>query len=171
MKHTATIQRNITTAKIRDKSGRATGGVFPVEGTPKTKGSRAVIPINEDAVEILKDMLRDEPDGYQGYIASENGKAIGESALRKRFENLLRQAGVEHCGMHSLRHTFASKLYEATNGDSKLVSELVRHSSVAFTEEIYVHLKEKYKQNRIADFRIYEKKMRADYSAPSLFIT
>ncbi len=142
VKHTATIQRNITTAKIRDKSGRATGGVFSIEGTPKTKGSRAVIPINEDAVEILKNMLQDEPEGYKGYIANENGKAIGESALRKHFENLLRQAGVEHCGMHSLRHTFASKLYEATGRDSKLVSELIRHSSVAFTKEIYVHLKE-----------------------------
>lgn len=84
-----------------------------------------MIPINEDAVEILKDMLQDEPEGYKGYIANENGKAISESALRKRFENLIRQAGVEHCAMHSLRHTFASKLYEATNGDSKLVSELV----------------------------------------------
>ncbi|MCR5783133.1 MAG: tyrosine-type recombinase/integrase, partial [Clostridia bacterium] len=38
-KRTAAIQRNITTAKKRDKTGRATGGIYSVEGTPKTKGS------------------------------------------------------------------------------------------------------------------------------------
>lgn len=92
-------------------------------------------------------MLKDEPSGYCGYIANEGGKPICESAMRKRFDNLLRQAGVEHCGIHSLRHTFASKLYELTRGDSKLVSELIRHSSVSFTEEIYIHLKDKYKQD------------------------
>lgn len=153
-KKTMTIQRNITAAKKRDKDGRAVGGFRSIEGTPKTKGSVAVLPINDAAISILKELLKGEPKGYCGYIANENGEAIGESALRKRFENLLRRAGVEHCGMHSLRHTFASKLYEATNGDSKLVSELVRHSSVAFTEEIYIHLKEKYKHDVITNFSI-----------------
>ncbi len=28
-----------------------------------------------------------------------------------------------------------------------MVSELIRHSSVSFTEEIYIHLKDKYKQD------------------------
>ena len=148
------VQRNITTAKKRDKNGNAMGGIRSIEGTPKTKGSFAVVPINDTAITILKEMLKDEPKGYSGYIANEEGKAIGESALRKRFDNLLRQAGIEHCGMHSLRHTFASKLYEATHGDSKLVSELVRHSSVSFTEEIYIHIKDKYKQDTIANFSI-----------------
>ena len=72
----------------------------------------------------------------------------------ERFANLLRQASVEDCGIHSLRHTFASKLYELTNGDSKLVSSLIRHSSVSFTEEIYIHLTQKYKHKVIANFNI-----------------
>ncbi len=153
-KQTMTISRNTTTARKRDKNGKATGGFHSVEGTPKTKGSAATVPINSTAIEILKEMLAEEPKGYKGYIANENGKPISESALRKRFDNLLRQAKVEHCGIHSLRHTFASKLFEATNGNSKLVSELVRHSSVSFTEDIYIHLKEKYKEKTIANFSI-----------------
>ena len=151
---TMTVRRNITTAKKRDTTGKAVGGVRSIEGTPKTKESATVVPINDTAVAILKDMLQEEAKGYSGYIANDDGKALGESAIRKRFDNLLRHAGIEHCGMHSLRHTFASKLYELTRGDSKLVSELVRHSSVSFTEEIYIHLKEKYKQDTIANFSI-----------------
>lgn len=153
-KKTMTIHSNMTTARKRDKNGRATGGFRSVEGTPKTKGSATTVPINNTAIEILKEMLEEEPKGYTGYIANEDGKPICESALRKRFDNLLRQAHIEHCGMHSLRHTFASKLFEATNGNSKLVSELVRHSSVSFTEDIYIHLKEKYKENTVANFSI-----------------
>lgn len=151
---TMTVRRNITTAKKRDKDGKAIGGVRSIEGTPKTNESFTVVPINDTAVAILKDMLQDEVKGYNGYIANDDGKALGESAIRKRFDNLLRHAGIEHCGMHSLRHTFASKLYELTRGDSKLVSELVRHSSVSFTEETYIHLKEKYKQDTLANFSI-----------------
>ncbi len=149
-----TISRNTKTARKRDKNGKATVGFHSVEGTPKTMGSAATVPINSTAIEILKDMLAKEPKGYKGYIANENGKPISESALRKRFDNLLRQAKVEHCGIHSLRHTFASKLFEATNGNSKFLSELVRHSSVSFTEDIYIHLKEKYKEKTIANFSI-----------------
>lgn len=151
---TMTVRRNVTTAKKRDKDGNAIGGIRAIEGTPKTKGSFAILPINDTAIAILQEMLAEEPKGYNGYIANENGEKIGESALRKRFDNLLRQAGIEHCGMHSLRHTFASKLYEITHGDSKLVSELIRHSSVAFTEDIYIHLKEKYKKDTVANFSI-----------------
>ena len=151
---TMMVRKNITTAKKRDTTGKAVGGVRSIEGTPKTKESATVVPINDTAVAILKDMLQEEAKGYSGYIANDDGKALGESAIRKHFDNLLRHAGIEHCGMHSLRHTFASKLYELTRGDSKLVSELVRHTSVSFTEEIYIHLKEKYKQDTIANFSI-----------------
>lgn len=76
------------------------------------------------------------------------------SAFRRRFNSLLKQAHVEHCGLHTLRHTFASKLFAATNGNAKLVSELVRHSSVSFTEDIYIHLIEQTKANVLEDFSI-----------------
>jgi len=151
---TVTIERNISSVKNRDKAGKSTGGLSDVTGNPKTKESKTTIPINDTAVRILKEMLAEEADGYLGYIANDNGKQIGQTAIKKRFDSLLRQANVEHCGIHSLRHTFASKLYEATNGDSKLVSELVRHSSVSFTEDIYIHLKEKYKKKTISTFEI-----------------
>lgn len=147
-----TISRNTTTARKRDKNGKATVGFHSVEGTPKTKGSAATVPINSTAIEILKDMLAKEPKGYKGYIANENEKPISESALRKRFDNLLRQAKVEHCGIHSLRHTFASKLFEATNGNSKFVGELVIHSSVSFTEDIYIHLKKNTRKKPLRTF-------------------
>lgn len=114
----------------------------------------AVIPVGELAIQILRDMLAEETEGYNGYIANDGGKPLVESAFRRRFNSLLKQAHVEHCGHHTLRHTFASKLFAATNGNAKLVSELVRHSSVSFTEDIYIHLIEHTKANVLEVFSI-----------------
>lgn len=149
-----TIKSNRTVAKKREAGGRATGGVNAVESSPKTKRSMAVIPVSELAIQILRDMLAEETDGYNGYIANDGGKPLVESAFRRRFNSLLKQAHVEHCGLHTLRHTFASKLFAATNGNAKLVSELVRHSSVSFTEDIYIHLIEQTKANVLEGFSI-----------------
>lgn len=151
---TISINSNRTVAKRRDGDGRATGGSVAVEGSPKTKRSASVIPASDAAIQILREMLAEEPEGYDGYIANDAGKPLVESAFRRRFDSLLRQAHVDHCGLHSLRHTFASKLFAATGGNAKMVSELVRHSSASFTEDIYIHLLQGVKNNLISNFKI-----------------
>lgn len=150
---TISINSNRTVAKRRDSDGRATGGSVAVEGSPKTKRSASTIPVSDAALQILREMLAEEPEGYDGYIANDGGKPLVESAFRRRFDSLLRQAHVDHCGLHSLRHTFASKLF-AAGGNAKLVSELVRHASVSMTEDIYIHIIQDQKNNLISDFKI-----------------
>ena len=148
-----TINRNRTVSRKRDADGRATGGSVTIEGTPKTKRSASTIPASDAAIQILREMLAEEPEGYDGYIANDNGKPLVESAFRRRFDSLLRHAHVEHCGLHSLRHTFASRLFAAT-GNAKIVSEMVRHSSTSFTEDIYIHLLQETKNSIISEFKI-----------------
>lgn len=151
---TISINANRTTAKRREADGRATGGTETIEGSPKTKKSLSVIPVSDTALQILREMHDEEAEGYDGYIINDNGRPIVESAFRRRFNSLLRQAKVDHCGLHSLRHTFASKLFQATGGNAKLVSEMVRHASASFTENAYVHLLEGEKENVVSDFKI-----------------
>ena len=151
---TISINANRTTAKRREADGRATGGTETIEGSPKTKKSLSVIPVSDTALQILREMHDEEAEGYDGYIINDNGRPSVESAFRRRFNSLLRQAKVDHCGLHSLRHTFASKLFQATGGNAKLVSEMVRHASASFTENAYVHLLEGEKENVVSDFKI-----------------
>lgn len=151
---TISINSNRTVARKRDAAGRATGGSVTTEGSPKTKRSASTIPASDAALQILRELQAEEPDGYDGYIANDDGRPLVESAFRRRFNSLLKQAHVEHCGLHTLRHTFASRLFAATGGNAKLVSEMVRHSSASFTEDIYVHILEGTKNNLISDFSI-----------------
>ena len=51
---------------------------------------------------------------------------------------------------HDLRHTFASTLYE-NNVDIKTTQELLRHSNIKTTLDIYTHLKENKKLDTVND--------------------
>ena len=52
---------------------------------------------------------------------------------------LLRQAGLPDIGFHDLRHTCATLLL--TKGiHPKIVSEMLRHSSIAITLDTYSHV-------------------------------
>lgn len=154
--HTVRIERNAVQVKKRDRYSRAQGGYDLRIQTPKTRASRDTIPLNDAAIGIIRDMRAEEPKGYSGYIIHDEGstKPIGARAFAKRFDNLLRLAEVEHCGLHSLRHTYASKAFEATGGKTKFVSEMLRHKDVAFTANQYVTLLDSYKEKMVAAITI-----------------
>jgi len=151
---TVSITRNITCVKQRDANGQATHKRSVLVGDTKTRGSSTTLRISTAVIDIIREMQSEEPEGYDGYIVHNNHKMIEPRALEKRFYNLLRLANIEQTGLHTLRHTFASKLYKKTNGDSKLVSEQLRHSSVGFTVKTYIHLEQKYKTNTMESFEI-----------------
>ena len=162
-KHLMTIQSNATYVKVRDKDGKATGGIKRKEGLPKTDESYATVQINSTAIEILQNMLKKEPKGYSGYIlhetrnmatVSENMSYISSNALYKRWQNVCKYAGIEPRGLHCLRHTCASHLFAATNGNAMLVSELLRHTDVSFTEKIYIDIIKKYRDKVFEEFEV-----------------
>ena len=148
------ISRNLTTTRRRDAKGNAVGGMHYVEGKPKTKSSNRVLYLSLAALEMLKHLRAQEPEGYDGYIANSKGKPLNDPAFRRRFNSLLTQAGVEHCGLHSLRHTFASRFYEYTNGNRKLVADYLGHSISNITERVYVTTSDRFMEQNIREFII-----------------
>lgn len=151
---TVSIRNNVISSKERDENGKVTGRRPSAISTVKTQESKKVLTISAYAAEIIQKLKSQEVEGYDGYILHNGDKPIGVRALAKRFYNLLHQAGVAKCGMHSLRHTYASKLYEETDGDSKFVSEQLRHSDVSFTQKTYIHQAEKRKEKLLKEFKI-----------------
>ena len=49
------------------------------------------------------------------------------------------QAGIPHIGIHVLRHTFVSPLFD-NKVDIKIVSRLLGHTDVGITYNTYIHL-------------------------------
>jgi integrase len=61
----------------------------------------------------------------------------------------LRAAGLPHCRLHDLRHSFASLALEA-GVDLKTVSSALGHSTIKTTADVYAHVSEKMKREAAA---------------------
>lgn len=121
-----------------------------VLGEPKTKNSRRTIRLTSGAVSALRAhlsrQLREieemgslyQPGGL--IFATETGTLINPSNLRNRsFKPLLKRAGLPPCRFHDLRHTCATLLL-GRDVNAKVVSEMLGHSSISITLDIYSHL-------------------------------
>ena len=152
--HTVSITQNTTYTKERDASGQATGARKRTIGNLKTEGSRAIIALSQYAIQIIQEMQAEEPEGYDGYVVNNNGKAISSKTLWLRFSKLLRGAGIDICGTHSLRHTCATQIYQHSFGNAKLVAQQLRHRDSSFTTKTYVHQDDARTREIIGDMKI-----------------
>ena len=117
---------------------------------PKTEKSRATISLSRGVVEVLKKhkarqaqerlLMGDQyHDGGLVFTTFE-GKPLDPSYISgDYFGKLIEKAKVRKINFHALRHTHATIL--ASQGvPLKVVSERLRHSSVAITGDIYSHV-------------------------------
>lgn len=101
---------------------------------PKSKKSIRDIPIPDFFIPALRQFKTKE----NCYLLTGNVKYIEPRTLQRQFEKVLNTARIEYKNFHVLRHTFATDCYN--KGMSiKVLSELLGHSSVSFTEARYVH--------------------------------
>ena len=154
-KCTVNVCRNAVNVKERNSDGKATGKRSRNLASVKTATSKQTIYVSPYAIEILREMQAEEPAGYDGYIVhNDKFQAISSKTLWQRFNKLLKGAGVECCGLHSLRHTCATLMYERTGGDIKFVSTQLRHKDTGFTARTYVHQSNKRAQEVLKTFQI-----------------
>ena len=116
-------------------------------GKLKSKTSKRDIPLNDLAIEMIED-LRDEY--YFGedspLIPDKDGQVTRPANFRKRYYRILAAAEIETKGLHSLRHTFATKLINGRkdkDGNIKSltprqVADLLGHTTSEITELYYV---------------------------------
>ena len=65
--------------------------------------------------------------------------------MSSRFKRILKECGLRDIRFHVLRHTFATYSLESGRR-TKVLSELMVHSSVKITMDRYVHLSNEFKE-------------------------
>ncbi|MFR5875171.1 MAG: tyrosine-type recombinase/integrase [Eubacterium sp.] len=112
---------------------------------PKTKASIRDIPI---PIFICQKLLEVKKRSVSEFVTSDKPGFVNPRTYEYRYHRLLSECNIPQINYHALRHTFATRCIEAT-GDIKLLSEILGHSSVAITMDIYVHSSDDMKRKQI----------------------
>jgi integrase len=95
------------------------------------------------------------------------GTPLDERNVLRRFQRILALAGLPKMRLHDLRHSAVAILI-AQGVHIKAISELLGHSSVAFTFEVYGHLLEETKREAAAKMDEALKPIQSGVAAKSI---
>lgn len=119
---------------------------------PKTQKSKRIIPLTENALKALEcqksrqEMIKEKYSSIyrdEGFVfARYDGSYLNQRGFMDDYHAFLRKYHITDIRFHDLRHTFASLLLEA--GESpKAIQELLGHSTITTTMDIYTHITKK----------------------------
>jgi integrase len=143
------IDLNSRELRVRQTMQRLGAGQGMVIGTPKTNRSRRTIPLPQIAIDAL--MARRRAQLVDQQLAGDRwnesdlvfttsiGTIIEPTNLRRSFNAAIERAGVRRIRFHDLRHTCASLLL-AEGVPMRVVMEILGHSAMAITSDIYAHV-------------------------------
>ena len=145
-KRTMHIQRGVKEIYKRNGMDIEKGREIKV-GKTKSATSNRTVPLNQTAIDMIKDLREEMYFGEDTpLVCDENGNFTNPVNFRKRFYRILKAAGIETKGLHSLRHTFATNLVNGIKQADgsiksltpKQVADLLGHSTSEITEKYYV---------------------------------
>ncbi len=106
-------------------------------GTMRVNGKGNVeqrVFLNGALKRLLKNYLAPRADTTDSLFLSLRGRRIGARQVELRLAHWLERAGITcRCSVHTLRHTFATRLYEKTK-NLRLVQRALGHRRVTTTE-------------------------------------
>lgn len=135
---TLSVRRNAQVVHNRNADGSRSSGRRVVLSSTKTYSGTRVISLNNSALEAAQRLCAKHPESNY-VICGTKGNQVTHERFERSFYGVLKNCGIEQTGVHSLRHTFASVLFEQ-KVDIKTISTLLGHASVKITMDTYVHL-------------------------------
>ena len=118
----------------------------------KTEKAKRTIFLSDEVIEALKNQKKQQNEhrlllgeDYQDHdlvFCKADGSPISPRVFLEHFEKHLKDAEVKHIRFHDLRHTFATLSLES-GVELKTVSEMLGHSTISITGDIYSHVTDK----------------------------
>lgn len=119
--------------------------------TPKTPKSIRTIPILNPLIPYLKTQLKSKKKNdiifcnRRGELYDKSGIQMLFRDFNKEYNAYIQSEEDVHFTMHQFRHTFCTMLYNA-GVDVKMAQDILGHSSVNVTLDIYTHLSQESKK-------------------------
>lgn len=130
------IRRTIT----RDEIGSYILG----DGT-KTRSGIRDIPLSIPVLEIIRKQIKMTNTLFNGHVPgtifpSVQGSLLRDYSVDREIERICKAAGIERFSSHAFRATFATRFIEQRPEDFKILSEILGHSDVKITLNLYTHV-------------------------------
>ena len=119
--------------------------------TPKTENSVRYVPLSEEAVSFAEEILS-EFTMSDLFIHNKNGTILDSGTLHKQFNSVLRNAGLEERGLHTLRHSFVSAMYK-NHVDIITIAEIIGDTPET-VRKTYLHLDKAIKMQALQNINI-----------------
>ena len=129
------------------------------QDTPKTGSGYRKLPLNDSAILSIERLIKDIkklPQKTNKIATMGNMEPIRPKYIIKTINRIYDAAGIDLSGAHSLRHTYATALFNQ-GIELKTVSSLLGHSGIQITADTYVHYLEtmKYSKSKKLKFKPY----------------
>lgn len=119
--------------------------------TPKTRNSVRKVPIISSLLPYFEKLTKKEKNNY---ILTNSLHYTEPRTYRSYFKHFLIKNKIEPLNFHCLRHTFSTRYIES-GGDYKSLSEILGHSNVNITLNLYVHPQMEQKRKCIENMENY----------------
>lgn len=127
------IHINKTLQRIYDYNGTPKTRI--IISTPKTSTSIREIPLSSKMMDVIKTMHEKNAGGY---VLTNSSVYMEPRSFRKFYMDFLERHKIMPLNFHCLRHTFATRCIE-NGSDYKSVSEILGHTTINTTLNMYVH--------------------------------
>ncbi len=147
-----TIKQSLIRIKNRKKekeNGTEKKNLYIIENTTKTKNSNRKVPLPKTAVAMLAryKLFQDWEKRKAAGVYVDNNllfcTALGNRIIPKNaartFKRVSEKVGITGASIHSIRHTYATRLFEKGVAP-KTVSDLLGHKNVSHTLDVYTHV-------------------------------
>ncbi len=154
------IRSNVQRVRVENSGENKTHTVIQ---TPKTSDSIRLVPISPMLLPLLE---KHRQEDSKHIIRGTRNSWADPRTVQYQFQKILEKCGLEHFNFHMLRHAFASRCIEK-GFDVKSLSEILGHSDIRLTMDLYVHSSVQQKKMLMNRFESYRYQGQAGTDKPS----
>ncbi|MFZ5988395.1 MAG: tyrosine-type recombinase/integrase [Bacillota bacterium] len=126
------VNKNLITVKdFKGKTQRK--NILKLQDTPKTKSSTRKVPVTARALKLLQDIKSDRILVF----CTRTNNYLSPRNIQRSFVRIAMKAGLDGCNFHSLRHTYATRMFEL-GVPVNVVSKLLGHAKASITSDVYI---------------------------------
>ena len=110
-------------------------------GMVKTNTSNRIVPIPANIMKELKELYikQGRPDKTNFVFGTKYNTMVGRTYWREQLQKVVKKISNKSLRWHDLRHYYASKMLEYFGDDIWTVSNLMGHSDIKITQNVYGH--------------------------------